>query len=187
VTGLAVRLARPGEIDALVAIDDDACTLDAEAGLVIAFDASHPFVVAERARWAAAIAAGMVEVVETRDGTLAGFAARGTADGEPYLDQLSVRRAWMRRGIGTILLSRAIAWGAAAASSRLWLTTWAHVPWNAPFYARHGFVEHPEAACGPELRAILRRQREVLPDPDRRIAMLHPGAGLMPRGSRARP
>ena len=61
---------------------------------------------------------------------------------------------------------RAIAWAAADSSSRLWLTTWAHVAWNAPFYARHGFVAHPEAACGPGLRAILRRQREVLPDRD---------------------
>ncbi len=91
----------------------------------------------------------------------------------------------MRRGIGTSLLRRAIAWAAADSSSRLWLTTWAHVPWNAPFYARHGFVAHPEAACGPELRAILRRQREVLPDPDRRIAMVHPG-GVTSRGSRVR-
>ena len=37
VIGVAIRLARPEEIDALVAIDDDACTLDAEAGLVMAF------------------------------------------------------------------------------------------------------------------------------------------------------
>lgn len=174
-TGAAIRLARPEEIDALIAIDDDACTLDVEAGLVMAFDASHPFVVAERARWVAAVAGGLLDVAETLDGTLAGFASRGIVDGEPYLDQLSVRRDCMRRGIGTTLLRRAIAWGTAESSSRLWLTTWTHVPWNAPFYARHGFVAHPEAACGPELRDILRRQREVLPDPDRRIAMVHTG------------
>jgi GNAT superfamily N-acetyltransferase len=186
VTGVAIRPARPEEIDALVAIDDDACTLDAEAGLVMAFDASHPFVVGERTRWVTAIAGRLLEVAEAPDGALIGFAARGIVDGEPYLDQLSVRRAWMRRGIGTTLLRRALAWAAADSSSRLWLTTWAHVPWNAPFYARHGFVAHPEAACGPELRAILRRQREVLPDPDRRIAMVHPGGGVTPRGSRAR-
>jgi GNAT superfamily N-acetyltransferase len=145
VTGVAIRLACPEEIDALVAIDDDACTLDAEAGLSMAFDASHPFVVDERARWVAAIAARLLEVAETPDGTLAGFPARGVVDGEPYLDQLSVRRAWMRQGIGTSLLRRAIAWSTADSSSRLWLTTWTHVPWNAPFYARDGFVAHPEA------------------------------------------
>ena len=140
----------------------------------------------ERARWVAAIAGGLLEVAETPDGALIGFAARAVVDGEPYLDQLSVRRLWMRRGIGTCLLRRAIAWAAVDSSSRLWLTTWAHVPWNAPFYARHGFVAHPEAGCGPELRAILRRQREVLPDPDQRIAMVHRGGGVTPQGSRAR-
>ena len=113
-TSVAIRLARPEEIDALVAIDDDACTLDAEAGLVMAFDASHPFVVGERARWVAAIAGGRLEVAETPDGALIGFAARSRVDGEPYLDQ-----------------------------------------------------------------------REVLPDPDRRIAMVHPG-GVTSRGSRVR-
>ena len=67
----------------------------------MAFDASHPFVVGERARWVAAIAGGLLEVAETPDGALIGFAARAVVDGEPYLDQLSVRRLWMRRGIGT--------------------------------------------------------------------------------------
>ena len=185
-TGVAIRLARPEEIDALVAIDDDACTLDAEAGLVMAFDASHPFVVGERARWVAAIAGRLLEVAEAPDGALVGFAARGSS----MASRTSISSRCGGRGCGAAsarrLLRRAIAWAAADSSSRLWLTTWAHVPWNAPFYARHGFVAHPEAACGPELRAILRRQREVLPDPDRRIAMVHTGGGVTPRGSRAR-
>ena len=171
-TSVAFRRARPDELATVAAIDDDACTLDAEWGLVIDLDPSHPFVVAERARWQAAMGAGLLEVAESPDGTLAGFAARGIVDGEPYLDQLSVRRLWMRRGIGTSLLRRAAGWAATHPSGRLWLTTWSHVPWNAPFYRRHGFVVPPERACGPELRAILQRQRDVLPDADRRIAMV---------------
>ena len=180
--GPVIRPARPGELAVLVAIDDDAGTRAADWGLVVDVDPSHPFVEAERARWQAAIALGWLEVAEAPDGTLAGFAARGIVDGEPYLDQMSVRRAWMRRGIGATLLRRAAAWAAADPSGRLWLTTWAHVPWNAPFYRRHGFVAHPEAACGPELRAILRSQRDVLPDADQRIAMVCAcaGAGVTP-------
>jgi GNAT superfamily N-acetyltransferase len=182
-TGGAIRLARPGEIDALIAIDDDACTLDAEAGLVMVFDASHPFVVDERARWTAAIAGGFLDVAETSDGTLVGLAARRVVDGEPYLDQLSVRRTWMRRGIGTELLRRAIAWASDQPGGRLWLTTWRHVPWNAPFYARHGFAVCSDGACGPELRAVLGRQREVLPAPDQRTAMVRAcAADLAPKG-----
>jgi GNAT superfamily N-acetyltransferase len=107
VTSVAFRRARPDELATVAAIDDDAGTLDTEWGLVIDLDPSHPFVVAERARWQAATGAGLLEVAEAPDGTLAGFAARGIVDGEPYLDQLSVRRLWMRRGIGTSLLRRA--------------------------------------------------------------------------------
>ena len=178
-SGVAIRPARPDELATLIAIDDDAGTLAAEWGLAVDVDPSHPFVLAERARWLAAIARGLLEVAQAPDATLVGFAARGFVDDEPYLDQLSVRRGWMRRGIGTTLLGRAVAWAAADPSGRLWLTTWAHVPWNAPFYRRHGFVPHPEAACGPELRATLRDQRGALPDADRRIAMVRDCAGAV--------
>lgn len=45
-----------------------------------------------------------------------------------------------RRGIGAGLLEHACAWARAAGYRRVDLGTLADVPWNAPFYARHGFA-----------------------------------------------
>jgi GNAT superfamily N-acetyltransferase len=168
---VAIRQARPDEIDAIVAVDDDACTLDAEAGLVIAFPPAHPYAVEERACWTRAIDDARLDVAVDDAGVLVAFAARRFVDGEPYLDQLSVVRAWMRRGIGTRLASDAIAWAGRQPAGRLWLTTYAHLPWNRPFYERLGFTVVDDARCAPELQAILREQREILPAPEQRVAM----------------
>jgi ribosomal protein S18 acetylase RimI-like enzyme len=78
----------------------------------------------------------------------------------------------MRQGIGRRLLERAIEW---AGGESLWLTTYAHIPWNRPFYERHGFVTIPESACPPGIVAILDDQRKALPAPHQRIAMRRVG------------
>lgn len=169
-TACVLRPAGPDEIDLLVDIDDDACALLREAGLDIVLPVDHPFLVDERARWLASARAGTAWLA-LADGEPAGFAAIGTADGAPYLDQLSVRRTTMRRGLGTRLLRHALAESAAAGA--LWLTTYAHVPWNRPFYERHGFLVVDEAECGPVVRAHLGAQRAVLPAPGERVAMVH--------------
>jgi GNAT superfamily N-acetyltransferase len=89
-------------------------------------------------------------------------------DGQPYLEQLSVRVAAQRQGLGRLLLLRAIAW---AGAQPLWLTTYAHVAWNRPFYERHGFVAVPEGECAPEILAALEDQRRWLPAPEQRLVM----------------
>jgi hypothetical protein len=83
----------------------------------------------------------------------------------------------MRRGVGSVLLEEAKAWAERAGRRELWLTTYAHLPWNLPFYARRGFARMAEADCGRELRAILEDQRRWLPDPQQRVAMRWSASG----------
>ncbi|TGD76070.1 N-acetyltransferase [Mangrovimicrobium sediminis] len=168
----SVRTAGPGELEALIAIDDASSSLYAQAGISMSFDHDHPFVVAEAQRWAAAIERGDVYLACDPKGQPIGFTAAGMVDDQPYLDQLSVLPACMRRGVGAGLLQMVIAW---SAGRSLWLTTYSSVPWNRPFYERHGFVIVPEPDCGPELREILDKQRAALPEPDDRIAMVRAG------------
>src|ERR1051325_6733693 len=57
------------------------------------------------------------------------------------LAEIDVLPGWGGQGIGAALLEHACAWARAAGYRRITLGTLADVPWNAPFYARHGFVE----------------------------------------------
>lgn len=166
-----LRSARADELDLLMAIDEDASDLYRAAGLAIDLAPEHAFVAAERVRWAASLAAGDVLVALEADGAAVGFAVLGRVDGAPYLDQLAVRCAAMRRGHGGRLLAAAIARAGARGGDGLWLNTYGHLAWNAPFYARHGFVRVPEAAWGPEMRAIVAEQRAALPEPHQRVVM----------------
>jgi GNAT superfamily N-acetyltransferase len=166
-----IRRARPGELAVLQDIDDDSCDLYHAAGLAIDLSPEHAFVVAERARWTASLAAGDVFAAVDADDAPVGFAALTRVDGAPYLDQLSVRCAAMRRGLGGQLLTAAIAWASARSSEGLWLNTYGHLAWNAPFYARHGFVLVPEAAWRPQMCAIVAEQRAALPAPHHRVVM----------------
>jgi len=69
------------------------------------------------------------------------------------------------------LLTHAAAWASAAGSSALWLTTYAHLPFNRRYYERHGYRVVPEAEWGPEIRHHLSEQRRYLPAPKERVAM----------------
>ncbi|MBM7127137.1 4-(cytidine 5'-diphospho)-2-C-methyl-D-erythritol kinase [Dyella flava] len=54
--------------------------------------------------------------------------------------EIDVLPEYSRRGIGAALLNHACDWARAAGYHRVDLGTLADVPWNAPFYARHGFA-----------------------------------------------
>jgi ribosomal protein S18 acetylase RimI-like enzyme len=167
---LTLRRARTDELDTLVAIDGDASALFDEAGLSTLLDDDHPFVRDERERWRNATRAGQVTLALVASGEAVGFSVLGTVDGQPYLDQLAVRVAAMGRGIGRTLLEHALRESSTA--GELWLTTYAHLRFNRPFYERAGFRVVPESACGRQMRAVLQSQRRALPCPEQRIAMV---------------
>ena len=159
-----LRSVRPDELRLLTEINDDACLAYGEYGLSFDLREDHPFVLAEAARWKASALAGHAFFACAPDPV--GFVALGFLDGKPHLDQVSVRRAWARRGIGTALVVHAQRWS--LPRGELWLTTYDGVPFNRPFYERLGF---DVAAPGPELSATLDEERAALPAPERRISM----------------
>ena len=105
------------------------------------------------------------------EGRLAGLAVAGVVDGNFHIEEMSVHPAFMRRGIGTALVASFCA--QAKAQSHPWVTlrTFRDIPWNAPFYARIGFNEIPEAARTPGLIALIAEETERGLDPDRRLFM----------------
>ena len=62
-------------------------------------------------------------------------------------------------------------WSRASGFETLTLTTFRHLPWNAPFYASVGFAEIPERDRGPELREALAKEATNGFDPSKRVAM----------------
>jgi GNAT superfamily N-acetyltransferase len=166
-----IRTASPSEIDVLHAIDEDATRLYAEYGVTIELGPDHVFALAELERWLRSAELGRVFLAVDSSGAGVGFAALDLVDGEPYLDQLAVRVAAMRRGIGGRLLARCADWARGVGGSALWLTTYSQVPFNRPYYERHGYVVTPETAWGPGIRHHIDEQKRHLPAPTHRVAM----------------
>lgn len=168
---VTVRAGFPFDIDLLNEIDVDAGMLFDRAGLCLDFQKDHEFAVAERNRWLQCLAAGTVLIAVDRAGHAVGFAAVGFLDGQPYLDQLSVRLNSMGQGIGTELLDRSAGMMRRAGARTLWLTTYSHLSWNRPFYERRGFVTIPVGRVGVELTRELYYQQAWLPMSGKRIVM----------------
>src|SRR5437870_4528148 len=76
-----------------------------------------------------------------------GFVVSGPVDDNVHVHQLSVHPGHGRRGIGSALLSAAVR----TAPGAVTLTTFEHVPWNAPWYLRQGFEPFPRREWGPAL------------------------------------
>lgn len=166
---MKIRIAAADEVPLLTSIDDDACRLYVAAGLD--FPSSQDprvlaFIRAEKTRWLACAQKGSVYLA-LQDGLAVGFAALERLDGIAHLEQLSVRLEQQRSGIGTTLLERAIEW----ANGPLTLTTYAQLPWNAPWYERHGFRRLSEVEWSPGLRERMNEERAVLPASEHRVAM----------------
>jgi GNAT superfamily N-acetyltransferase len=89
-----------------------------------------------------------------------------------HIEQVSVDPAHARQAIGAALIDHAAELAAAAGRRALTLTTFRDIPWNAPYYARLGFAELPEAEWGPQLRALVALERHVIPSDAPRVAMI---------------
>ena len=100
----------------------------------------------------------------------AGFVRLEIVDNQAHMAQLSVSPQYARQGIGRQLVNAAIAWAAEAGFHSMTLTTFAHIPFNAPFYASCGFSELPHEQWTPEL-AELRQHEAFLDAKGARIAM----------------
>lgn len=144
-----VRWADAGELPGLVAVELAADQLFEQVGIVFPPGTT------------------MIEEVEDPGSVLvegeppAGFALIGWADGNVHLDQLAVRPDSMRQGIGGRLVAAVLDHARAVGAPAVTLTTYRDVPWNAPWYARHGFSVLPEPEWGPELSALVEHEREL--------------------------
>lgn len=168
---MQLRSALPTDLHRLIEINDDVTSLFTEAGLVFEPDATAAMAAHEHAHWLAATHVGRAFVVCDGDDVPVGFCVVDHLGGDAWLAQLAVCRRAGRRGLGSLLIERAATWAQSAGQRSIGLTTWAHLSWNAPFYARRGFVQVAEADCSPAVRDRLAFERAHLPAPEHRIVM----------------
>ncbi|MEV6650801.1 GNAT family N-acetyltransferase [Streptomyces sp. NPDC051219] len=79
-------------------------------------------------------------------------------DGAAHIEQVSVHPQAARRGVGRALIDHLAAHACAEGLAALTLTTFAEVPWNAPYYSRLGFHVVDGPGLTPGLREILRAE-----------------------------
>lgn len=102
---------------------------------------------------------GRAWVAEDGEGHPVAYLITDLVDGNVHIEQVSVHPRAARQGIGRMLLDHAAAYATAEGASALTLTTFAEVPWNAPYYARCGFRIVPDTELSPALNAV--RDREI--------------------------
>ena len=167
----SMRLGVEDDLDTVGDIDADAGTLFEEAGLFLDLPADHEFPRSERRRWQEALAARTTLIATYALHGPVGFAALGQLDGDAWLAQLSVRRRFMRRGLGRALLEASMRLAREQGHERLWLTTYGHLAWNRPFYERHGFSRVADESAGVELSAAHSLEKRWLPLPEQRVIL----------------
>ena len=101
-----------------------------------------------------------------------GFAVAQRLDRGMHLRELDVLSLHGRKGLGRRLLQTVIEWSAKAGFSSITLTTFKHVPWNAPFYLSEGFRPIAQNEMGPELKGLWDQEAKEGLDPTRRIALV---------------
>ncbi len=146
-----VRPAVPSDLGALPAIEAAAAAMFPEADLPARLRSEST----PSETFAAAQEEGRLWVACASSGEPVGFALARDVDGEAHLDEMDVHPRHGRRGLGARLLREVVAWARAGRRGSITLTTFAHLPWNAPFYAREGFRVLDAHELGPELAEIL--------------------------------
>ncbi|MGW2558598.1 GNAT family N-acetyltransferase [Streptomyces sp. NPDC001514] len=121
----------------------------------IADDEPPPLDLLERYR-----RAGHAWVTADADDRPVAYLLSEAVDGAAHIEQLSVHPAVARRGLGRGLIDHLAAMSVAQGLTALTLTTFADVPWNAPYYARLGFRALGEDELTDGLREIRRAEAE---------------------------
>lgn len=164
--GLTIRDGVAADVEALLDIESRAARLLLEYG-------GHDLLAMHslsRDDLLGGVQEGLLPVAEIADVPV-GFALAREIDAHAHLFQIDVDPAHGRRGVGSTLLESTCAMASALGLQSITLVTLRNVPWNAPFYARRGFLELADGEWGPELRNLIERERMLGIDSECRAVM----------------
>jgi len=143
-----IREARTHDLGALQDIERAAGRLFADVGMVeVADDEPFPLAALELYR-----VAGRAWVAVDADDEPVAYVVAELLDGNAHVEQVSVHPDSSGHGIGRALVERVIDWATERDVPAITLTTFADVPWNAPYYERLDFRTLTEDELTPGLR-----------------------------------
>jgi GNAT superfamily N-acetyltransferase len=150
-----LRPARPDERDRVGEIGDLAGTRFAGLDLIDeSLDVPFPQDVLARL-----IDAGQVWMACDIADTPVGVLIASVREGVVYVEEIDVLAEHGRRGLGRRMLDAVCAWAQERGYPAVTLSTFRDVPWNGPFYRKHGFVDLAPAAWTAGMRVI--REQEA--------------------------
>ena len=88
-----------------------------------------------------------------------GFIRIDEVGSNAHIEQLSVGRNSMGKGLGGKLLEAGIDWAKEKGYSRITLITFKNIPWNGPFYKKHGF--HELSNISDCLKKLRKHEKEI--------------------------
>ncbi|MDN2718522.1 GNAT family N-acetyltransferase [Janthinobacterium sp. SUN120] len=168
----AIRTASSADLPLLAQVERSAAALFAQAGPGLAWLAQGEPLPLSTLQ--ALQREGGVWVAADGHAAPAGFLAAEPLDGQLFIVELSVALPHQRQGVGARLLDAAAAHAQALGCACLTLSTYRHLPWNAPYYARHGFSEIGAAALGAGHALKLAHEAQDGHDPTLRCLMRKP-------------
>ncbi len=147
-----IRPARVDDLPALRELERAAGAAFRDLGMAAVADDEPPAV----ADLAAFLEDGRAWVVADDADDPVAYLLVDLVDGNAHIEQVSVHPSHARQGLGKALLDTAAGWAGQRDLAALTLTTYARVPWNAPYYERLGF----EVLTDDQMSSGLRRIRE---------------------------
>ncbi|MEV1024753.1 GNAT family N-acetyltransferase [Streptomyces sp. NPDC050264] len=147
---MILRSAEPAELPRLQDIEVAAGAAFRPLGMAAVADDAPP-TIEELDRYRRA---GHAWVAVEDDGTVVAYLVAEVIDGAFHIEQVTVHPDAARRGVGQTLIACAADCARDQGLAGLTLTTFADVPWNAPYYERLGFRRLSEAALTPGLRSL---------------------------------
>ncbi len=166
---LIIRPARSDDVRSLLEIELHAGEVFRTLGMDAVAD-DEPFPTQLLAHYQEA---GRAWVAQDAD-EIVGYLLLDVVAGAAHIEQVSVDPGHARRRVGSQLIEVAAAWARNQGLRTMTLTSFALVPWNAPYYARLGFVVISDAEQPPELREIRRIEADRGLDTWPRVAMRRP-------------
>lgn len=164
---IEIQLANEGHIPALLKIELKAAEIFSEADLPAPLR-TETVLFEEHLD---AVHNGLLFVALEDDALPVGFAITKKIGSYLHLLELDVDPRMQRQGIGTSLLEGVMEMATNRGFQWVTLTTFRHLPWNAPWYRKFGFRILDVGEIQPFLKKILEEEKAKGLNPLNRVAM----------------